>query len=133
MMLFIFSKVNGQSMLGASHVEAVRALRNTGDRLSLLVCDGYDAEAASNHFSSVIANPLVTSDMSKTQFQTSSESLSSIDRENSIDVSRVITMILSLRNWENTYRCMSSLANKLNPNSNPNRITNFARHRGQLT
>jgi len=78
-------EVNGQSMLGATHVEAVRALRNTGDKLNLLVCDGYDAEAASNQFSSVIANPLVTSDMAKTTFQTSSESISSIDRENSTD------------------------------------------------
>lgn len=76
-------------MLGATHVEAVRALRNTGDKLNLLVCDGYDAEAASNHFSSVIANPLVTSDMSRTTFQTSSESISSIDRENSTDVSHI--------------------------------------------
>ena len=80
-------------MLGATHVEAVRALRNTGDRLSMLVCDGYDAEAASNSFSSVIANPLVTSDMAKTVFQTSSESISSIDRENSTDVSWVFFII----------------------------------------
>ena len=87
------SQVNGQSMLGATHVEAVRALRNTGDKLNLLVCDGYDAEAASNQFSSVIANPLVTSDMAKTTFQTSSESISSIDRENSTDVWPYISII----------------------------------------
>ncbi|XP_065062730.1 protein scribble homolog [Rhopilema esculentum] len=78
-------EVNGQSMLGATHVEAVRALRNTGDKLHLLVCDGYDADAASNSLSSVIANPLVTSDMTKTHFQTSCESISSIDRETSTD------------------------------------------------
>eukprot|EP00794_Sanderia_malayensis_P012000 gene12000-13238_t len=74
-------EVNGQSMLGASHVEAVRALRNTGDRLHLVVCEGYDSEAASNNHSSVIANPAVTSDMTKVTFQTSSESISSIDKE----------------------------------------------------
>lgn len=74
-------------MLGATHVEAVRALRNTGDKLNLVVCDGYDAEAVSNNISSVIANPLVTSEMTKKQFQTSSESISSIDRETVSDVS----------------------------------------------
>ena len=74
-------------MLGATHVEAVRALRNTGDKLNLVVCDGYDAEAVSNNISSVIANPLVTSEMTKKQFQTSSESISSIDRETISDVS----------------------------------------------
>ena len=83
-------------MLGASHVEAVRALRNTGERLSLLVCDGYDAEAASNNFSGVIANPLVTSDMAKTTIQTSSESISSIDRENSTDVGWSFLLVLLL-------------------------------------
>ena len=82
-------------MLGASHVEAVRALRNTGEKLNLLVCDGYDADAASNNFSGVIANPLVTSDMAKTTIQTSSESISSIDRENSTDVSSIPVVVLS--------------------------------------
>ena len=74
-------------MLGATHVDAVRALRNTGDRLLLIVCEGYDADAASSINSNVIANPLVTSDMTKQLFQTSSESISSIDREASTDVS----------------------------------------------
>lgn len=34
-------EVNGFSLLGASHVEAVRALRNIKDTATLLVCDGY--------------------------------------------------------------------------------------------
>ncbi|XP_048590034.1 protein scribble homolog [Nematostella vectensis] len=35
-------EVNGVSLLGATHLEAVRALRSMGDRVTLLVCDGYD-------------------------------------------------------------------------------------------
>ncbi len=85
--MFLVSQVNGQSMLGAAHVEAVRALRNTGDRLNLIVCEGYDSEAASNSHSSIIANPAVMSDMTRKLYQTSSESISSIDREASTDVS----------------------------------------------
>ncbi|KAK3780634.1 hypothetical protein RRG08_044858 [Elysia crispata] len=32
-------EVNGQSLLGSSHQEAVRALRSIGDKLTILVCD----------------------------------------------------------------------------------------------
>ena len=32
-------QVNGQSLLGSSHQEAVRALRSIGDKLTILVCD----------------------------------------------------------------------------------------------
>ncbi|CAL1532219.1 unnamed protein product [Lymnaea stagnalis] len=32
-------EVNGQSLLGASHQEAVRALRSVGDKMTILVCD----------------------------------------------------------------------------------------------
>ena len=40
-------EVNDASLLGASHQEAVHSLRNAGNRIILLVCDGYDpAEAA---------------------------------------------------------------------------------------
>lgn len=35
-------QVNGTSLLGATHLEAVRALRSMGDKITLLVCDGYD-------------------------------------------------------------------------------------------
>ncbi|KAJ7325632.1 neurotransmitter receptor transport postsynaptic membrane to endosome [Desmophyllum pertusum] len=35
-------EVNGTSLLGATHLEAVRSLRGIGDNLSLLVCDGFD-------------------------------------------------------------------------------------------
>ena len=36
-------EVNGVSLLGASHQEAVNALRTAGAVIRLLVCDGYDA------------------------------------------------------------------------------------------
>ena len=35
-------EVNGTSLLGATHLVAVRALRNNPMEVSLLVCDGYD-------------------------------------------------------------------------------------------
>ena len=35
-------EVNGQSLLGATHQEAVSALRNAGDSIHLLLCDGFD-------------------------------------------------------------------------------------------
>ena len=35
-------EVNGQSLLGASHQEAVTALRNAGDSIHLLLCDVFD-------------------------------------------------------------------------------------------
>jgi len=34
--------VNGQSLLGTSHLEAVRALQNLSTTVTLLVCDGYN-------------------------------------------------------------------------------------------
>ena len=39
-------EVNGQSLLGATHEEAVKALRTAGDRLNLLVCDGYELSSS---------------------------------------------------------------------------------------
>ena len=35
-------EVNGVSLLGASHQEAVNCLRSAGDVMHLLICDGYD-------------------------------------------------------------------------------------------
>lgn len=36
-------EVNGVSLLGASHQEAVNSLRCSGQVIKLLICDGYDA------------------------------------------------------------------------------------------
>ena len=35
-------EVNGVSLLGASHIEAVKALRSCSDKLTIIVCNGYD-------------------------------------------------------------------------------------------
>ena len=35
-------EVNGQSLLGATHQEAVRALRSVGDRLVIMICEGQE-------------------------------------------------------------------------------------------
>lgn len=39
-------EVNQQSLLGLTHGEAVRLLRGVGDTLTVLVCDGFDTDAA---------------------------------------------------------------------------------------
>ena len=35
-------EVNGISLLGSSHLDAVKALRSSPDRISITVCQGYD-------------------------------------------------------------------------------------------
>ena len=37
-------EVNAQSLLGASHMDAVRALRGVQEKLTMLVCDGFKPE-----------------------------------------------------------------------------------------
>lgn len=52
--------MNNTSLLGATHVDAVRSLRTAGDNLSLIVCDGYDEEAAAEIMQeNVLYNPLL--------------------------------------------------------------------------
>ncbi|XP_028404965.1 protein scribble homolog isoform X2 [Dendronephthya gigantea] len=54
-------EVNGTSLLGATHMEAVRSLRSVGDRLSLVVADGYDVSKV-EAMVGVISNPLAAGD-----------------------------------------------------------------------
>jgi len=57
-------EVNNTSLLGATHVDAVRALRTAGDNLSLIVCDGYDeAEAMELNQENVLYNPSLVEPM----------------------------------------------------------------------
>lgn len=35
-------EVNGTSLLGAKHIEAVQLLRTAGDKIQIIVCKGYD-------------------------------------------------------------------------------------------
>ena len=41
-------QVNSASLLGATHVDAVRALRTAGDNLAMVVADGYDPSLVEN-------------------------------------------------------------------------------------
>ena len=67
--------MNGQSLLGASHQEAVRALRSVSDRMVILVCDGDAANPA-------ISSPELASPGSPVGFFSSRQgSVSSIDKD----------------------------------------------------
>uniref|UniRef100_A0A667I5K6 Protein scribble homolog n=1 Tax=Lynx canadensis TaxID=61383 RepID=A0A667I5K6_LYNCA len=68
-------EVNQQSLLGLTHGEAVRLLRGVGDTLTVLVCDGFDTDAAVSP--GVIANPFAAG----IGRRNSLESISSVDRE----------------------------------------------------
>ncbi|XP_026919480.1 protein scribble homolog isoform X3 [Acinonyx jubatus] len=72
-------EVNQQSLLGLTHGEAVRLLRGVGDTLTVLVCDGFDTDAAAPAEVSpgVIANPFAAG----IGRRNSLESISSVDRE----------------------------------------------------
>lgn len=79
-------------MLGCKHGEAVRALRGAGNKLTLLLCDGYDPEEVEYWRSrpGEMNNPLSQVDISKRQSQ---ESISSIDREMSSEELKKINMV----------------------------------------
>lgn len=68
------NKVNGTSLLGATHLEAVRSLRGIGENLSLLVCDGFDpSEIPAGQ--SWMASPAASINSGRTQSE------ESLDRE----------------------------------------------------
>lgn len=68
--------MNGQSLLGASHQEAVRALRSVSDRMVILVCE-VEATASAN-----MSSPEMASPGSPVGFFSSRQgSVSSIDRD----------------------------------------------------
>ncbi|XP_070796262.1 protein scribble homolog isoform X6 [Pituophis catenifer annectens] len=72
-------EVNQQSLLGMTHTEAVQVLRAVGDRLLVLVCEGFDpkAMAALEMSPGIIANPFAAGIGRKNSL----ESISSIDRD----------------------------------------------------
>lgn len=71
---FMPCQVNGTSLLGATHLEAVRSLRGIGDNLSLLVCDGFDpADVPASQHAAWQASPVATINTSKSQSQESLE------------------------------------------------------------
>ncbi len=62
--------MNGQSLLGVTHQEAVRALRGVGEKLNIMVCEGFDASEVE-----------LLAPTSGTLTGTRQDSVSSIDRE----------------------------------------------------
>ncbi|XP_072567848.1 protein scribble homolog isoform X18 [Paramormyrops kingsleyae] len=95
-------EVNGHSLLGMTHTEAVRALRATGDTLAVLVCDGFDPQdaAAIEASPGVIANPFAAGIVRKN----SMESISSIDRDLSPEemdiLQKEVEMVRESSQWE---------------------------------
>jgi protein scribble len=65
-------EVNGISLLGASHQDAVGSLRLAGNVIRLLVCDGYDAAEVER---------LMSEGKLIRESKSTSESVSSLDRD----------------------------------------------------
>ncbi|GAB6023124.1 hypothetical protein CHUAL_007209 [Chamberlinius hualienensis] len=65
-------EVNGFSLLGASHQEAVNALRSAGDSMKLLLCDGYDP---------IEVEKQISEGRISSSTKSASQSLSSLDRD----------------------------------------------------
>lgn len=91
-------EVNGTSLLGATHQEAVNALREAGDHIQIIVCKGYDKSSLIHSIGS--AGGMSTGFNSSTNrlgsraSETGSElsqSVSSLDRDDAIidDSSRI--------------------------------------------
>ncbi|XP_059610021.1 protein lap4 isoform X14 [Phlebotomus argentipes] len=72
-------EVNGMSLLGASHQEAVDSLRSAGNELYLIVCKGYD-KSALIHGAGMNTGRRLGSRASETGSELS-QSISSLDRE----------------------------------------------------
>ncbi len=68
-------EVNDVSLLGATHQEAVHALRNAGNKIVLLVCDGYEPSELSKRVTNA-ETPTPTSPTNR-----SFKSYSSVDKE----------------------------------------------------
>lgn len=84
-------EVNGTSLLGATHQEAVNALREAGDHIQIIVCKGYDKSSLIHSIGS--AGGMSTGFNSSTNrlgsraSETGSElsqSVSSLDRDDAI-------------------------------------------------
>ncbi|XP_066572275.1 protein scribble homolog isoform X6 [Amia ocellicauda] len=95
-------EVNGHSLLGMTHGEAVRTLRGVGDTLAVLVCEGFDPKDAATIEASpgIIANPFAAGIGRKN----SMESISSIDRDLSPEemdiLQKEVEMVREASQWE---------------------------------
>lgn len=68
-------EVNGTSLLGATHLEAVRSLRGIGENLSLLVCEGFDPAQVPAGQAAWMQSPVASINSGRTQSE------ESLDRE----------------------------------------------------
>ena len=84
-------QVNGQSLLGATHEEGVKGLRAVGEKLVLMVCDGYDPAVELSSPTSAGSSLSQASQISQISRH---ESISSIDRddEDTLIVQKVSTL-----------------------------------------
>lgn len=79
-------EVNGTSLLGAKHIEAVQLLRNAGDQIQIIVCKGYDKSSlihsigTGGGMSTGFKNSRLGSRASETGSELS-QSVSSLDRD----------------------------------------------------
>ncbi|XP_074842494.1 protein scribble homolog isoform X18 [Carettochelys insculpta] len=111
-------EVNHQSLLGMTHTEAVQILRSVGDKLLVLVCDGFDAKAAAAIEMSpgIIANPFAAGIGRKNSL----ESISSIDRDLTPEeleiLQKEMEMVREATQWEREEK------EKVNISSEPLRL-----------
>lgn len=80
-------EVNGHSLLGATHQEAVNTLRASGNIINLIVCKGYDR----NEVDRLVAEGKLVKDY-KASSSSRSQSVSSLDRddEDTVTIKQVI-------------------------------------------
>ncbi|XP_037747637.1 protein scribble homolog isoform X24 [Chelonia mydas] len=112
-------EVNHQSLLGMTHTEAVQILRSVGDKLLVLVCDGFDPKAAAAIEMSpgIIANPFAAGIGRKNSL----ESISSIDRDLTPEELEILQKSISSEPLRLDYRTLAAL-----PSNNLPRVTRAA-------
>ncbi|XP_075775995.1 protein scribble homolog isoform X34 [Pelodiscus sinensis] len=112
-------EVNHQSLLGMTHTEAVQILRSVGDKLLVLVCDGFDPKAAAAIEMSpgIIANPFAAGIGRKNSL----ESISSIDRDLTPEELEILQKNISSEPLRLDYRTLAAL-----PTNNFPRVTRAA-------
>ncbi|XP_043363117.1 protein scribble homolog isoform X28 [Dermochelys coriacea] len=113
-------EVNHQSLLGMTHTEAVQILRSVGDKLLVLVCDGFDPKAAAAIELSpgIIANPFAAGIGRKNSL----ESISSIDRDLTPEELEILQKNISSEPLRLDYRTLAAL-----PSNNLPRVTRALR------
>lgn len=106
-------EVNGNSLLGATHQEAVNILRNSGNVIKLIVCKGYDRNEAEQVMTLTMGRDSVESKTSKDSKEMAAEdakslsqSISSLDRddEESATLRQEQEMKAELVAWEQEER-----------------------------